>query len=155
VSDGQTPAVAPADAVAAKLAEIRARRAEIAAARSAYEAATAAERELAEETQALADEQAIQAAELEHGLVGRKIAVVKTDAGVIIVKRPHMNTFRKFQDHGEANTETNLKLVRPCVVYPDLVRFDEILAEVPYALSKCANAVSYLAGFRKEDLTVK
>lgn len=143
------------ETVQARLEAVRAKREEIAKARRALEASRSAEQELLDETRALADEQAIHAAEIEHGPIGRRFMAVKTDAGTILVKRPHMNTFRKYQDNGESDSASLEKLVRPCVIYPDLARYEEILAEVPAALMKCANAVTYLAGVRKEDLTAK
>lgn len=143
------------ETVQARLEALRAKRAEVAAARRALEASRAVEQELLDETRALADEQAIHAAEIEHGPIGRRFMAVKTDAGMILVKRPHMNTFRKYQDNGVTDSAALEKLVRPCVIYPDLARYEEILSEVPAALMKCANAVTYLAGVRKEDLTAK
>jgi hypothetical protein len=98
---------------------------------------------------------ALEAAEREHGPRGRKIQVVETDLGIVIVKRPHSALFRRFSDKGSMKTADLDQLVRPCVVYPDSSTLDRILDELPATLLRLANSVSELAGFRAEEVQGK
>jgi hypothetical protein len=140
-----------ADDTKARLDKVRAERAALAVAREARAADAALEAQLEGETLALRDEQAIAAAELEHGPVGKRIAVIGTDLGVVIVKRPHAALFRKFQAKGSTKPEDLDQLVRPCLVYPSKAEFDRIDDELPATMTRCANAVVALAGFRQEE----
>jgi hypothetical protein len=144
-----------ADETTARIEELRAKRAALAEARRQREIARAPAEQLALEEQGLADDQAIEAAEIEHGPVGKQIMVINTDLGAIIVKRSHPNMFKRFQDKGSTRTEDLDKLVRHCLVYPQPAEFDRILKELPASLLRCADAVSFLAGVRMEDVTGK
>lgn len=141
----------------ARLDQVRARRAQL----DAEEAERAQERSLAEqlerEERDLRDREAIAAAELEHGPLGKKIAAVRTDMGVVIVKRANHVLFRRWQDRGEKSMQTEEleKLVRPCLVHPDVTTFDRILDELPATLLRVADAVSVLAGVRAQEVSGK
>jgi len=101
------------------------------------------------------DEEAIAAAEAEHGPTGRALRVIRTSFGCVILKRPSPIHYKRFRDVGKANTTAFEKLVRPCVIYPDASALDRILEEEPATLDRCANAVVELAGFRAEELSEK
>lgn len=137
----------------AELAELRAKCEAIALQRQQRAEKEERALELLQAKQRLEDEQAIDAAEREHGV--RRIAVVETEGGAVIVKRPHANTFRKFQDKGTTDSQALETLVRPCLVHPTLARFESICAEEPAVLLRVANAVSRLAGVRAEELSGK
>ncbi len=117
------------------------------------EAALAAEVEAAE--LAAANARAIREAVEKYGPVGKKIAVVETPEGVIVLKKANHLHFKRFQDAGEITTETCDMLVRSCVVYPSHERFDALLEELPAALVRCADAVSALAGARSKEVSGK
>lgn len=136
-----------------ELAELEAKREAIALRREAFANAEAEADKLAAAQRGLADDEKIEALELEHGT--RKIAVLRTELGAVVVKRPHLNTFRKFQDHGATDSEALGKLVRPCLVHPDVANFEKICAERPATLMQVANACIRLAGVRSEDLAGK
>lgn len=136
-----------------ELADLRAKREALAAERQKRHEDEAAAAELEAAKRALADEEAIDAAEREHG--ARKVAVVQTECGAVIVKRPHVNTFRKFQDKGSTDSAAQEALVRPCLVYPTVFEFERICSEQPATLQQVASAVIRLAGFRVEDVTAK
>lgn len=138
-----------------KLAEVRARRAELERQRAEREAERALQEQLEAETRALADEEAIAKAEDDHGPVGKRIALVRTDMGVIILKRPNPVLFRRFQDQGKTTHDALDKLVRPSVVHPDHATFDRILDELPATMTICANSVCVLAGVRTEEAAGK
>jgi hypothetical protein len=138
-----------------RLEELRAKRAALAEARRARELQRTADEQLADEEQAFIDDQAVDAAELEHGPVGKKIAVVKTDMGAIILKRAHPAMFKRFQDKGSLKSDDLDKLVRHCLVHPAAAMFDRIMDELPATLLRCADAVSFLAGVRAEDVAGK
>lgn len=136
-----------------ELAEVRARRAALAAEREQRAASRLVADQLEAEKRGLRDEEAIEKAEAEHD--PKKIAVVHSDVGVVIVKRPNHVLFKRFQDSGEVTSEECDKLVRPCLVYPDKASWDRMLEEQPALLLRCANAVATLAGVRAKELTGK
>lgn len=140
------------DPTLAKLAEIRARRAALAEARDKRAQPTPAE-QLAIEQRELATDEALEAAEIEHGR--DSVECVRTDAGNVIVKRPHLATFRRFQDAGKSDAKTLDLLVRPCLVYPDKATFDQLCERLPFMLNLCADAVARLAGVRMEQQQAK
>lgn len=116
-------------------------------------------RELPDEVEAeevaARDEEAIADAEEEHGAVGKKILVVRTELGCLILKRPHPALYKKFRDKGDGDTVAFERLVRPCIVYPDAVAVDLILDELAGALDLCANAAVELSGFRAKEVSGK
>lgn len=147
-----------------EIAEVRAKRAELAATKAQRDLDTDKAAVLEREKRALRDEVALRAAEETHGQAleygsgpaeGRKLAVVRTDVGAVIVKRPHHVLFKRFQDSGEANAEEFDKLVRPCLVHPDGATFDRYLEEQPAILGRVAGAVAVLAGIRVKELAGK
>lgn len=100
-----------------------------------------------------ADAEALARAEEEIG--ANKIAVVHTDLGCVIVKRPNPIHYKRFRDKESAKTQDLDQLVRPCVVHPTLARFDAILEEQPATLDRVADRVVYLAGFRAKEVSTK
>jgi hypothetical protein len=139
------------DPNAEKLLELRAKRRAINAAREARDAERSAAELVAVEERGLAEDEAIAAAEVEHGAVGKKIFVVRTPAGIVIVKRPNHVLYRRYQDKGEATSLEFEKLVRPCLVYPSVEQFDRLLDDLPGILIDVANGVAYLAGSRAKE----
>jgi hypothetical protein len=94
-------------------------------------------------------------AEEDHGPIGVKIAVLETDLGAIIVKRPNHLHYRRYQNKGASSVEDLWALVRPCLVYPSAAEVEKILEELPGKLLPLANRVVELAGHREEELTKK
>jgi inosine/xanthosine triphosphate pyrophosphatase family protein len=138
-----------------ELAKVRAERAAIAARRAQKAEEQSVLEELEKERLAFAAEQALEAAEKEHGPVGKNILAVHTSLGVVIVKRAPAPLFKRFQDQGTMKTQDLEKLVRPCVVFPDAASLDKILDMLPATLLRCANAVSVLAGVSTEEVSGK
>jgi hypothetical protein len=139
----------------ARLVAARAKRDEIARGRAAREELATMRAQVEAEERAAKDDAAIAAAEAEHGPIGKKIAVVQTDIGAVIVKRPNHIHFRRFQDAGSTKSGELEKLVRPCLVYPPLSAFEALLEELPATLTRCADAVCGLAGVRAEEVSGK
>lgn len=125
----------------------RAQRAELAAYRRTVEAKERAIKEAPE----------IERLEAEHGAIGEQIAVVETDLGAIVIKRPAPVVFKRFQDAdpSKSKTDTFTALVRPCVVYPDTHRLGEILTALPATLSRLADEAVALAGFGQREAAGK
>lgn len=119
--------------------------------------ATAAEAQLVAEVETAereaADAEAIAKATAEHG--AGKIAIVETDLGVVIVKRPNPVLYKRFRDKESAKTADLEQLVRPCLVHPDPSRWDAMLEEQPATLDRVADRVVFLAGFRGKELSGK
>ena len=147
-----------------ELSELRDKLAELAERKAKRDAEDDARRTIERRKRDLLDEEAVAAAEEKHGrsieygermVDGRKIAIVRTDLGVVIVKRPNHVIFKRFQDSGEANSEEFERLVRPCLVHPDSATFDRYLEEQPGILGRVAGAVATLAGIRMKELSGK
>jgi hypothetical protein len=147
-----------------QLAEIRAKRAELEAKKAAREESEDISTQIARESRELRDAQALEDAEQKYGRAveyglgpadGRKLAVVHTDLGDVIVKRANHVLFKRFQDSGEATAQEFDKLVRPCLVHPDSTTFDRFLEEQPAILARVAGAVALLAGVRMKELSGK
>lgn len=136
------------ETTAEKIARIQAEKAALHVAREA-KAAISPEQELAQLERELAEEKALDEAIATHGPLGKVLGTVATDMGLVIVKRPGMVAFRKFQDktseRGAATTQETEALVRTCVVYPELGRFDVVLAELPGTLTRVADCACELA----------
>ena len=100
-----------------------------------------------------ANAEAVADAEADHD--PRKIRVVESGLGVVIVRRPNPLLYKRFRDKGEAKTNELEKLVRGCLLYPTAAGFDRILEEEPGTLDRCATAVIELAGFRLKEASGK
>jgi hypothetical protein len=142
-----------------RIAAARAERARIQAERERREQEHALADELEREEQALKDDQAIADAEVEHGPVGKRIEVVRTSLGVVIVRRPNPAAMRRFQDRSISSKDLTMddceQLVRPALVYPDKATFDKWTQEQPGILPRCAGACSRLAGVRADEMAGK
>ena len=111
----------------AQLALLRDKRAALAEAREARQIPSVKEK-LAIAQRALAVDEAIDRLEQEHGKLGKGIQVVRvddeTDGRAVILKRPIMTVYRRYQDSAGNETKDVEKLVRPCVVFPSIAEFD-------------------------------
>lgn len=141
---------------------LKAREAEAEAALAPHEAARAQRAELAAyrrtveaKERAIKDAPEIERAEAEHGPIGEKIAVIETDMGAIVIKRPEPAVFKRFQDKGATKTDDLLALVKPCLVYPDAKRLGTILDALPATLSRLADEAVTLAGLRAKEVSGK
>jgi hypothetical protein len=143
-----------------ELKQLRAKRAALAAARDARELQRTADEQIADERQGLIDDEAIEVAEREYGPVGKKILVVKTDMGAIIIKRSPHAAYKRFldvgaDDVGKVKQGEVERLVRPLVVHPPLATFDQIVSEMPLTMVRCSDAVAILAGYRRDVVSAK
>ena len=143
------PAAAPSDE--ARLNALKLKRRALEEAREQRQAAATKADAIAEEEQAIEDEEAIAKAEQEIGPERKKIYVVRTAAGVVIVKAPNHILFKRFVDTEDKDTVALERLVRPCLVYPPADRFDRMLESKAAILIKIADAVSWLAGWRAKE----
>lgn len=151
------------DPIKAKLLELRAKREEIEAKRDARIAKLLPEEMLAQEAQALVDEEALEAAEAEHGPANedgdettskRRIAVVRTSLGLVILRRAEPVVMKRYRESKMRNDDTE-QLVKPCLIHPDRRRFGEMVEEQPFILERCANAIGVLAGVRVREISGK
>lgn len=146
------------EAVLIRLADLAAKRDALQRARD-ERAKFTPEEQLAIAERALAADEKLDALEQEHGRVGKAIAIVRidddADGRAVIVKRPNMTQFRKFQD-SSTNTSKDIDLlVRPCVLWPSLPEYDQLVNELPFLTKRVADAVTTLAGVRKSDVSEK
>lgn len=141
-----------------KLAELRAARAELQEKAEARDTLSTDE-QIAIESRALAADQELDKLAAEHGRVGAKIDIVRIDderdGRAVILRRPNMTVFRRFQDSGTNESKDLDNLVRPCVLYPSKAEFDMLVTELPFLLKRCADVCCTLAGVRKADIAGK
>ncbi len=109
--------------------------------------------EVEREERAASDMQKLAELEQEHG--AKRLLALETSQGMIVVRRPNNMLYKRFRDQGDAKTKDLEKLVRPCILHPDLGRFDNMVDEEPALLDRCANAVVKLAGFRAKEVSGK
>ncbi len=97
----------------------------------------------------------IQAAEDEHGV----IRVVNTPLGAIVVKRPHHLAYQKFTRKVSSEKGMNemdvWRLVKPCIVYPDASKVEEITEEYPGVTVRLGDAVVNLGNGEVEEFEGK
>lgn len=143
------------------LQELEARRQEARRRREAAEAASEQARQLEvlkleveAEERAAKEAEAFAKLEVEHGPIGKRLLVVNTDAGSIVVKRPNHVMWKRFQDKPDQAGALD-RIVAHCLVYPGKVEFDQLCEEVPAAPTLAANAVCKLAGFNMQDFSGK
>jgi hypothetical protein len=79
----------------------------------------------------------------------------RPDVGAVIVKAPHLATYRRFQESGKADFKTFDALVRPCLLYPSKGEFDALCEQMPALHTLACNAVVRLAGHRGKDVESK
>jgi hypothetical protein len=97
----------------------------------------------------------VQAAEDEHGV----IRVVNTPMGAIVLKRPHHLAFQKFMRKAASDKGMNemdvWRLVKPCIVYPDVARVEDITEEYPGVTVRLGNQIVELGNGEVEELEGK
>lgn len=93
-----------------------------------------------------------------HGAIDKKIAVVEIEStkDIVVVKAPEAATFKKYLDSNNTQTsQDNEKLVQPCVIYPSLANYNNLLSKNPAIIIELSGAVQRLAGFRAEKYKKK
>ena len=98
---------------------------------------------------------AFEAAEKEIGELGRKIAVIVTDDGAIIVQRAHRLVLEAFIDAGKLTFAELLKVARATRVYPGKEAFSKLVDEQPGAITVAANEALALAGVNAKAFSGK
>lgn len=109
--------------------------------------------ELAAEERALKEEQAMSA--LLEQYKPKQLARIDTDYGAVILLRSAPAAYNRFAEKTEFKIDDLKQLVIPCVRYPSIEAFEEILKEQPGVLTVCSNAIAHLAGIRKDALSGK
>jgi hypothetical protein len=161
MSEAETSDAQPTDPLVQRLAELKAERVGLEEARAKREQERRVSEEIEEQEQIIRDERAIADAEEKYGPIGKKIAAIKTPGlGIVIVKRPHHVTFRKWSDtnlgkDGGVSNDALEELIRPCIVHPSRTEFDRYCEEQPAILLRASNVITKLAGMRGQELSGK
>jgi hypothetical protein len=117
----------------------------------------------AKELQAAADV-ALEEAKLEHGETRvRRLEVRAANGkllGHVIVKAAKPVTWNAFENRiadavGVKKDEIREHLWRPCLVWPEIARVDQMITELPFLRQRLVNAISDLAGVRVEEVSAK
>lgn len=98
-----------------------------------------------EDERAVADLEAVERAEAEHGEIGVALGEIKTPLGVVIIKKPKLHEWRRYQD-SKMNVSDQETLVSTCIVHPDLKSFRQMVSDYPALGNAAANMVVRLAG---------
>jgi hypothetical protein len=138
----------------ARLRELREKRQRIEDEREARAQPSVADL-IALEERKLREQEKLAELEMQHGKVGREIDILESPVGAVILKRPTMNVFRRFQDSGTTESKDFEQLVRPCVLYPSRADFETMCEQVPMLLAQSAAMCIRLAGLRAEDIKKK
>lgn len=111
---------------------------------------------IAQEERMLAEDRAFDEAQTKYG--AKQVRMVRYDDSIpaVIVRRPHVSAYRKFQDADEASTEVAGEFVRSCLVYPAGGQaFERLLEQAPAILQKTVIAACELAGHRRKEVAGK
>jgi len=128
-----------------RLAELQAKRAALVEAAAARLAPTIDD-QIAEETTRLEAAEALDRAQIEFG--AKQVALVETAAGDVVIRRPHVAAYRKFQDAEGAKSDNAIEFVKSCLLYPPKPVFDKWYSSQAGILPGIANKAVELAGFR-------
>ena len=85
------------------------------------------------------------------GVPGKRIVVLETPDGLVVVKRPTITKFKGFQDTETKTLDVQEGLVRDCLLYPDQRAWNALVDAQPGIVMRAANAVVFLAGVRVND----
>jgi hypothetical protein len=88
--------------------------------------------------------------EEKHGLEGDKLAVCRTDKGMVVMTMPLAVVWKRFASLKEIKPEDVDRFVRPCVIYPSKEEFNALVDNLPASLIQCGDALATLAGVRRE-----
>lgn len=128
----------------ARIKKAREERAELDRARAERDELESLRRQAVREENASRDASAIAKAEEDHG--SEKIAILETELGSIVVKRPHHLHHRTLANKsGALTTDDLLKYIKPCVVYPDARTLEAWLEELPGVLIPLSDLAFELA----------
>ena len=106
---------------------------------------------IALEKRKAADAAIVKDLELKHGREGKRIVVLETPDGLVVVKRPTITKFKGFQDTETKTLDVQEGLVRDCLLYPDQRAWNALVDAQPGIVMRAANAVVFLAGVRVND----
>lgn len=101
----------------------------------------------------LSDTKAIAAAEADLG-VG-KFAIVRTELGAVIVRRPNHMHYRRFINLKDPGSDDAMRLVLTCLVHPARAAFEVLADELPGVPILAAGAVVDLASGRRVEVEGK
>lgn len=114
------------------------------------------ERAVLETERKAADTEALVEIKKKYGPRGARWDFIDTTLGIVAARCPEDAAYKEWADNPNRSNEDMLEsLFRPCVVYPPMARFDDILRSQPATNNRVANLVSKLAGFRASDIAGK
>jgi hypothetical protein len=146
----------PKEELQARIAAAQAKRKATDTANAERRELEALEREAAAAEQAAEDAEAVAKFEIEIGPQGKRIMVVETDMGAIVLQRPPSALYKLIAQLGEEATRDQLEdLARKSHVYPNAERFEQILTDLPNTLPRLLMALGKLQGSRAEDILGK
>ena len=133
----------------------RAKREAIDARRAAKRDADDLQREAESAVREADEAEALEKLEGEHGADGVHLWSLKTDIGMVVIKRPSLVKYQAFLDKaGRKNGPTQAdqrEFIKDLVVYPDRSRFAKMISDMPALVGRCSDAAIYLAGWRERD----
>jgi hypothetical protein len=142
-----------------RIAEARAKRDAIEARSKAQKRIDALKREAEEAERAAKEAEVLEQLEGEHGPLNVKIRKVLTPEGMLVVKKPPIQFYQRFQKQlardGADEIAVMSTFIRPYIIYPDKTERERLLEEYPHSLIDCANAGAWLNGAGRKELEGK
>ena len=143
------------DELQATIDAARAKREAIESRRATKRDADELQREAETATREAEEAEVLERLEGEHGADGEHIWALKTQAGMVVIKRPSLVKYQAFLDKaGRKNGPTQAdqrEFIKELVVYPDRSRFAKMISDMPALVGRCSDAAIYLAGWRERD----
>jgi hypothetical protein len=142
-----------------RIADARAKRDAIEARSKAQKRIDALKREAEDAEREAKEAEVLEQLEAEHGPLNIKIRRVLTPEGMIVVQKPPIQFYHRFQKQlakdGADEIAAMSTFVRPYIIYPDKAERERLMEEYPHALVDCANAAAWLNGAGRKDLEGK
>lgn len=118
-------------------------------------AAREARDEASVEARAVLELAVVERLEKDVGEQDRAFRIVPTLDGVLAVKRPHHLVYRQFAERAKTSIKDIEQLVFANLLHPTKAEAQSIFETEPHALVRCADAICWLAGARRDDLAPK
>lgn len=156
VSTTTTNAHDPDAEIKAQIAALQDKREAIETARTQRAEPTLAE-QLAIEQRRLVEDEKFDELLREHGpnMIEMVRPEQRPDVGAVIVKRPHLATYRRFQESGKADFKTFDQLLKPCLLYPGKAEFDALCELMPALHTICCDTIVRLSGHARKETEAK
>jgi len=110
---------------------------------------------LAAKKQERLEKELIQRFEPEFGRFGRGFTMVQSSTGPVFFARKQAVLMKQWENCKKPTDADVMRFIRPCIIYPELDKFDEIVDRERGLAISIVERLVYLYGFRKADIEGK